>query len=76
MRVTIKGQVTIPLTIRQAAGIVPGTEVGFDLGEDGVVRLRRAGDAGAAAVAGLRGRARGDAGIGLTTDAIMALTRG
>lgn len=76
MRVTIKGQVTIPLPIRRAAGFGPGVEVAFELGDDGVVRLRRAGDAGFAAVAGLRGRARGDAGTGLTTDAIMALTRG
>ena len=28
-RVTTKGQVTIPLAIRQALGIVPGTELSF-----------------------------------------------
>lgn len=72
MRITIKGQVTIPLPIRQAADLPPGTDVDFVLGEDGVVRLFRARQgAGANAVAGLRGRA--DA--GLTTDQIMALTR-
>ena len=72
MRITIKGQVTIPLPIRQAAGLPPGTDVDFALGNDGVVRLFRVGTgAGVAAVAGLRGRA--DA--GLTTDQIMALTR-
>ena len=29
VRVTTKGQVTIPLAIRQALGIVPGTELSF-----------------------------------------------
>ena len=33
MRITIKGQVTIPQTIRDAAGFHPGTEVDFIWGE-------------------------------------------
>jgi AbrB family looped-hinge helix DNA binding protein len=74
MRVTIKGQVTIPQPIRHAAGIGPGTEVEFILRDDGEVVLRRA--AGAyeeidAAIDGLRGRGTS----GLTTDEIMRLTR-
>ena len=41
MRITSKGQVTIPLAIREQAGLLPNTEVEFDF--DGkAVRIRRA----------------------------------
>ena len=75
MRITSKGQVTIPADIRERAGLLPQTEVEFEF--DGkVVRIVRAktcrGDGrGARLVAHLRGR--GD--VALSTDAIMALTR-
>jgi AbrB family looped-hinge helix DNA binding protein len=69
MRVTIKGQVTIPLEFRRQAGLTPGTEVEFALAEDGTLRLRRA---AGGALAGLRGSAT----AGLSTEDIMALTRG
>lgn len=36
MRVTSKGQVTIPKDIREHLGIKPGSEVAFVSGEDGV----------------------------------------
>lgn len=77
MRVTSKGQVTIPQAIRERAGFLPGTELEFAIGDDGVVRVaRRQEQPGnpvlATAIAKLRGRA--DA--GLSTEAIMALTRG
>jgi AbrB family looped-hinge helix DNA binding protein len=36
MRVTTKGQVTIPKQIRERLGIVPGSEVDFVLAKDGV----------------------------------------
>jgi AbrB family looped-hinge helix DNA binding protein len=75
MRITSKGQVTIPAEIRERAGLLPHTEVDFEF--DGkVVRIVRT-DArgkpgrGARVVAHLRGR--GD--IAMSTDAIMALTR-
>ena len=38
MRITIKGQVTIPQDIREFAGFRPGTDVEFVIGDDGVVR--------------------------------------
>lgn len=75
VRITSKGQVTIPAKIRERAGLLPQTEVEFEF--DGkVVRIRRAkarkGDGrGARLVAHLRGR--GD--VAMSTDAIMALTR-
>lgn len=78
MRITTKGQVTIPQDVRDFAGFQPGTEVEFIIGDDGVVRVVAAGQGGAlrnrrleAAIAGLRGSA--DTGLG--TDEIMALTR-
>ncbi len=41
MRITSKGQVTIPIAIREKAGLMPNTEVDFDF--DGqYVRIRRA----------------------------------
>ena len=80
MRVTSKGQVTIPQEVRERAGLLPGAEVEFVLGEDGAVILRRAGDQPRNAklgttVARLRGAARGQ-GPGMSTEEIMALTRG
>lgn len=77
MRITTKGQVTIPQTIRERAGFLPGTDLEFTIGDDGVVRVVRRGDqpenpALTAAIARLRGKAD----TGLSTDRIMALTRG
>jgi len=75
MRITSKGQVTIPIEIREKTGLLPNTEVEFEL-EGKVVRMRRAKSSrrqgrGAAAVARLRGSAT----IRLSTDEILALTR-
>ena len=80
MRVTSKGQVTIPQAVRERAGLVPGSEVEFALDEDGAVILRRAGAqppnaALGAAIGRLRGAAR-RRGPGLSTEEIMTLTRG
>ncbi len=75
MRITSKGQVTIPAGIRERAGLLPHTEVDFEF--DGrVVRIvpvtaRGKDGRGARLVAHLRGR--GD--VAMSTDAIMALTR-
>lgn len=72
MRITSKGQVTIPIDIRIALGLLPDTEVEFEVVGD-VVQVPRVGtDRGRRTVEHLRGRARG----GMTTDQIMALTRG
>jgi AbrB family looped-hinge helix DNA binding protein len=75
MRITSKGQVTIPAEIHEKAGLLPHTDVEFEF--DGkVVRITRAkarnkDGRGARLVAHMRGR--GD--ISMSTDAIMALTR-
>ena len=77
MRITTKGQVTIPQAIREAAGLLPHTEVEFVMDDQGVrlVKTSQDGprpDRGKMLVALLRGR--GD--HVMTTDEIMALTRG
>ncbi len=71
MRVTQKGQVTIPLEVRRALGIHPGSDVDFALDERGA-RLIVDGPRAAGEIARMRGA--GD--VELTTDEILALTRG
>ena len=76
MRLTSKGQVTIPIEIREKLGLLPDTEVEFEIDRDAVrirkkttpgTRLSR----GASLVERLRGRATRQ----ITTDEIMRLTR-
>ena len=76
MKVTAKGQVTIPVKLREKAGLLPDMEVEFEL-DGSTVRIMRARTPKAASrgeriVARLRGRGK----ITMSTDAIMALTRG
>ncbi|KAA6459193.1 AbrB/MazE/SpoVT family DNA-binding domain-containing protein [Acidobacteria bacterium AB60] len=76
MQITSKGQVTIPQEIRTRLGLLPHTEVEFEMAGDHA-RIRRAKTAGASA----RGRhaltaLRGAADAGMSTEQIMALTRG
>ncbi|MFL5361280.1 MAG: AbrB/MazE/SpoVT family DNA-binding domain-containing protein [Myxococcales bacterium] len=75
MRITSKGQVTIPIEIREKAGLLPNTEVEFEP-EGKAVRIRRAKASrqrgrGAAAVSRLRGSAT----VRMSTEEILALTR-
>ncbi|MGH3064731.1 MAG: AbrB/MazE/SpoVT family DNA-binding domain-containing protein [Gaiellaceae bacterium] len=72
-RVTSKGQITIPLEIRDKLGIQPGSVVEFEL-VDGGVLVRRSNDRGGRGAA-LVGRIRGTATTGMSTDEIMRLTR-
>ena len=71
--VTTKGQVTIPKPVRDFLGIVPGTRVDFQRAADGTVVLTRADEKRPFS---RFSKLRGHAGKGLSTDAIMALTRG
>jgi antitoxin PrlF len=71
--VTTKGQVTIPKTIRDRLGIAPGDAVSFEVAPDGRIVLVKA--TGARPVSRFEAF-RGRAGPGLSTDEIMALTRG
>lgn len=74
MRVTSKGQVTIPLEIRRKMGIGAHSEVEFVMERDTVILRPTKGTAtrGKLLVEALRGRAS----VKMTTDEIMALTRG
>jgi AbrB family looped-hinge helix DNA binding protein len=76
VKITSKGQVTIPKEIREELGFLPGTEVEF-VRDAGEVRVRKS----------PRGRTRGDeivehllqasgGDIPLSTDEIMRMTRG
>ncbi len=74
MRITQKGQVTIPQEIREKLGLLPYVEVTFDVVGD-AVRIRRAKGKKSRGQM-MVDRLRGTAGSGLTTDEIMAMTRG
>jgi AbrB family looped-hinge helix DNA binding protein len=75
MRITSKGQVTIPIEIREQAGLKPNTEVDFEFDGEFVriipVSSRTRQSRGARIVAHLRGRDD----VAITADEIMALTR-
>jgi len=74
MKVTDKGQVTIPIGIRRKAGLLPNTDVVFAVSGKNVI-LRKSAKArrqGGKLIAAMRGRATKR----LTTRQIMALTRG
>lgn len=70
MRVTSKGQVTIPQHVRRRLGVEPGSEVDFEVEGDAVRLVRRTENGGAALVARMRGRR-----LVMSTAEIMALTR-
>jgi AbrB family looped-hinge helix DNA binding protein len=78
MRITTKGQVTIPARIREQAGLLPNTEVEFAYDGRGQVRLfplrRKGGKKSRGEVLVEHMRGKGD--IKMTTEQIMALTRG
>lgn len=77
MLVTTKGQVTIPIEVREKLGIFPGTEVDIVVrnGKAEIVKAKPQKDANT------RGRRiverlRGKGSVKMTTDEIMRLTRG
>ena len=74
MKVTTKGQVTIPQEIRERLGIQPGAAVEFEVKGDHVKmkKVRGAQTRGRKMVERLRGQAT----VKMTTDEIMKLTRG
>ena len=76
MRITSKGQVTIPIDIREKAGLLPDTEVEFKM-TGNTVLLKKAGapsKRGRDLINHMRGKAT--ATVKMTTDEILALTRG
>ena len=76
MRITTKGQVTIPIELRERFGLLPNTEVEFVVDGETVrlvaVPTTRGESRGQRAIRALRGSAT----VSMSTDAILALTRG
>jgi antitoxin PrlF len=74
VKITSKGQITILVAIRRRFGLLPGTEVAFEAWGGAVVirSARKRGRRGTNVVERLRGKATS----GLSTDEILALTRG
>lgn len=73
MRVTSKGQVTIPVHIREKAGILPDMDVEFEI-INGKVFLKKAKNQpkrGRELIKQMQGKGT----VKMTTDEIMALTR-
>ena len=73
MRVTTKGQVTIPQHIREKLGITPAAEIDYieEKGRVYLVKIR-----GENITSRKFRKLRGIATVKMTTDEIMALTRG
>ena len=78
MRVTTKGQVTIPQEVREKLGIFPGTEVDFIVKGDSarIVKKKDSGKMTRGERIVARAVGKGTANLDLTTDQIMAWTRG
>ena len=76
MHITSKGQVTIPLDVRTQLGLLPHTEVEFEIVGDHA-RIRKAKSARGSGSRGNRAldALRGSADTRMSTDEIMALTR-
>lgn len=76
MRITSKGQVTIPKELRDELGFLPGTEVEFLPSDDGKLLVRKTTsgrERGEEVVAHLRKAGKN---FTMTTEEIMRLTRG
>lgn len=73
--VTRKGQVTIPKAVRDRLNIKPGSQVDFELAPDGRVVVVKAGKKTAPSRSRFE-RIRGTATVKITTEELMALTRG
>ena len=74
MKITTKGQVTIPQRLRERYGLLPDSEVIFEPADNGV--LIRAATSREAEIDRRLTRATGAASVPLSTEQIMRLTRG
>jgi AbrB family looped-hinge helix DNA binding protein len=77
MKITTKGQVTIPIEIREKLGLFPNSEVEFEVtGQTVRIRKVRRADARGRRGKSIVERLRGRGSVQMTTDEILALTRG
>lgn len=75
MRITSKGQVTIPQDIREQFGLLPNTEVEFVVKRNAVQLVKAKGPARPTRGEAIVRRLRGTASVRMSTDEILALTR-
>jgi AbrB family looped-hinge helix DNA binding protein len=76
MRITTKGQVTIPQDIRERLGLLPMCEVEFDVVNDSVRIRKKKGTKSRGQMLLEAMRRAPKPKPGMTTDQLMALTRG
>ena len=76
MRITSKGQVTIPIHIREQTGLLPHTEVLFRLDGNGVQMSAAKRGEGPSRGQMMADRLVGKGDVPITTAEIMAMTRG
>jgi len=74
MRITSKGQVTIPAAFRERLGFLPNTEVEFNA--EGEMLLLRKAVGGYSRGRRIVSKMKGKATAGMSTEQIMAMTRG
>lgn len=75
MRITSKGQVTIPQEIREQYGLLPDTEVEFVVKRNVVQLIKAMNSDRPTRGEALVRRLRGTATVRMSTDEILALTR-
>lgn len=77
MKITVKGQVTIPLAMRERFNLRPGTEVEFVAGPQTLeIKPRTSDESSRKAFDLWLSKAAGSARPGISTDEQMAITRG
>ena len=77
MKITTRGPVTIPVEIREKLGLFPNSEVEFEVtGQTVRIRKVRRADARGRRGKSIVERLRGRGSVQMTTDEILALTRG
>jgi AbrB family looped-hinge helix DNA binding protein len=76
MRITSKGQVTIPVEIREKLGLLPNCEVEFVIKGNSVLLHKKQGTAREGRGRSILRQLQGKATTGMSTEEIMAMTRG
>jgi AbrB family looped-hinge helix DNA binding protein len=76
MRITSKGQVTIPARIREEAGLLPHMEVAFEYDGESVRIVKSPARQLTGRGAQVLRQLRGSSDVNMSTDEILALTRG
>lgn len=73
MKISTKGQITIPINIRSKLGMLPNTEISFVLHKDGVFikKEKNSNQRGIKLIRQLSGKSTSN----MSTDEIMKLTR-